>query len=165
MGPSPTIDQSSPSLSFLSSCCSLSSLNNPFVFHMAAPGPIPTGKPFPDFASSAPPSSVWERISTWASENKAVVYAIAGVAVVVSGAGVAYYLTDSKTNTIGRESPKKPKKEKRRKKEEEKKAADLEKGTVEPKPTAPTVESVDELPEVDETTVGELSEQNNDDPD
>ena len=62
---------------------------------MAAPGPIPTGKPFPDFASSAPPSSVWERISTWASENKAVVYTIAGVAVVVSGAGVAYYLTDS----------------------------------------------------------------------
>merc|ERR1712144_71991 len=152
-------DQSSPSLSFLSSCCSLSSLNNPFVFHMAAPGTIPTGKPFPDFASSAPPSSVWERISTWASENKAVVYTIAGVAVVVSGAGVAYYLTDSKTNTIGRESPKKPKKEKRRKKEEEKKAADLEKGTVEPKPKAPTVESVDELPEVDETTVGELSEQ------
>ncbi|KAH7419940.1 mitochondrial precursor protein-like protein import receptor tom70 [Cadophora sp. MPI-SDFR-AT-0126] len=126
---------------------------------MAAPGPIPTGKPFPAFTSSTPPSSVWDRITTWASENKAVVYTIAGVAVVVSGAGVAYYLTDSKTNTIGRDSPKKPKKEKRRKKDEEKKAVDLEKGTVEPKPKAPTVESVDELPEVDETTVGELSEQ------
>ncbi|CZS95979.1 probable mitochondrial precursor protein import receptor tom70 [Rhynchosporium agropyri] len=126
---------------------------------MAAQSPIPTGKPFPVFASSTPPSSVWDRISTWASENKAVVYTIAGVAIVVSGAGVAYYLTDSKTNTAGRDSPKRSKKEKRRKKEEEKKPADLEKGAAEPKRQAPTVESVDELPEVDETTVGSLSEQ------
>jgi len=56
---------------------------------------IPHAKPFPVFAASTPPSSVWDRISTWASENKAVVYTIAGVAIVVSGAGVAYYLTDS----------------------------------------------------------------------
>ncbi len=40
-------------------------------------------------------SSLWDRISTWASENKAIVYTIAGVAIVVTGAGVAYYLTDS----------------------------------------------------------------------
>lgn len=61
---------------------------------------------------------------------------------------------------MGRESPKKSsKKEKRRKKEEEKKPADVEKGTTETKPKAPTVESADELPEVDETTVGNLSEQ------
>jgi hypothetical protein len=37
-------------------------------------------------------SSLWERISTWVSENKAVVYTIAGVAVVFTGAGVVYYL-------------------------------------------------------------------------
>ena len=37
---------------------------------------------------------LWNRITTWASENKAVVYTIAGVAVVVSGAGVIYYLSD-----------------------------------------------------------------------
>lgn len=112
----------------------------------------------PNFASSTQgaPSSVWDRISAWASENKAVVYTIAGVAVVVTGAGVAYYLTDS-TSTPPKESPKKSsKKEKRRKKEEEKKAADVEKAE---KPKAPTIESVDELPEVDETTVGTLSEQ------
>jgi import receptor subunit TOM70 len=54
----------------------------------------PPGKVVPEFAS-APSSSVWERISTWASENKAVVYTIAGVAIVVTGAGVAYYLTDT----------------------------------------------------------------------
>ncbi len=61
---------------------------------------------------------------------------------------------------MGRESPKKSsKKEKRRKKEEEKKPAEVEKGTTETKSKAPTVESADELPEVDETTVGNLSEQ------
>jgi hypothetical protein len=76
-----------------SSYYSLFHLNN--SFRMAAQIPIASGKGVPDFASSAPPSSVWDRISTWASENKAVVYTIAGVAIVVSGAGVAYYLTDS----------------------------------------------------------------------
>ncbi|TVY91660.1 Mitochondrial import receptor subunit [Lachnellula willkommii] len=124
---------------------------------MSNQSPIPpVGKAPPDFASSTPPNSVWDRISTWASENKAVVYTIAGVAVVVTGAGVAYYLTDSSTTTAS--TPKKSKKEKRRKKDEEKKA-DLEKGTAETKPKTPTVETVDELPEVDETTVGSLSEQ------
>lgn len=98
----------------------------------------------------------WDRISTWASENKAVVYTIAGAAIVISGAGVAYYLTDSSSS---REVPKKSSKKKKGKKEAEKKAADLEKGTPEPTPKAPTVETVDELPEVDETTVGSLSEE------
>lgn len=37
-------------------------------------------------------SSVWDRISNWASENKAVVYTIAGVAIVATGAGVVYYV-------------------------------------------------------------------------
>ncbi|KAH8685887.1 mitochondrial precursor protein-like protein import receptor tom70 [Tricladium varicosporioides] len=126
---------------------------------MSAPNPIPAGRPPPDFASSTAGSSVWDRISTWASENKAVVYTIAGVAVVVTGAGVFYYLTDPNTTTTTRETPKKSKKEKRRKKEEEKKAADIEKGTADVKPKTPTVETADELPEVDETTVGQLSEQ------
>ena len=66
---------------------------------MSSPSPIPAGKGVPDFVSSAPPSSVWDRISTWASENKAVVYTIAGVAIVVTGAGVAYYLTDTVRST------------------------------------------------------------------
>ncbi|KAG9239636.1 hypothetical protein BJ875DRAFT_531595 [Amylocarpus encephaloides] len=126
---------------------------------MPTPIPILAGSSLPDFASATPPSSVWDRISTWASENKAVVYTIAGVAVVVTGAGVVYYLNDS-TPTPVRDTPKKAsKREKRRKKDEEKKPADLEKGTTEPKPKTPTVEVADELPEIDETTVGNLSEQ------
>jgi import receptor subunit TOM70 len=60
---------------------------------MSTPDSI-AGRGVPDFAA-APPSGVWSRISTWASENKAVVYTVAGVAIVVTGAGVAYYLTDS----------------------------------------------------------------------
>ena len=44
-------------------------------------------------ASSLP---FWDRLSTWASENKVVVYTIAGVTVAISGAGVAYYLSDSR---------------------------------------------------------------------
>jgi import receptor subunit TOM70 len=55
---------------------------------------MPPGRAVPEFAST-PSSSVWDRITTWASENKAVVYTIAGVVVVVTGASVAYYLTDS----------------------------------------------------------------------
>lgn len=72
----------------------------------AQPGAIPPMRPIPvhssAFASSSTAqTSVWDRISTWASENKAVVYTIAGVAVVVTGAGVAYYLTDSVSSILG----------------------------------------------------------------
>lgn len=42
-----------------------------------------------DAASSA---SVWDRISTWVSENKVAVYVVAGVTIAVTGAGVVYYL-------------------------------------------------------------------------
>ncbi|APA11905.1 hypothetical protein SS1G_05440 [Sclerotinia sclerotiorum 1980 UF-70] len=120
---------------------------------------MPPGKPMPNFAASTSQSSVWDRITAWASENKAVVYTIAGVAVVVSGAGVAYYLLDSKDST-STQSVSKKSKEKRRRKKDEKKEVDVEKGTTTPdtKPKA-AAETLDELPEVDETTVGNLSEQ------
>jgi import receptor subunit TOM70 len=65
--------------------------------------------------------------------------------------------------TAGREdSPKKlSKKERRKKKEEEKKVKDPEKAvpSEEPKAKLPTVEDADEIPEVDETIVGNLSDQ------
>lgn len=38
-------------------------------------------------------SSVWDRISTWVSEHKAVVYTIAGVTVAVAAGGIIYYST------------------------------------------------------------------------
>jgi mitochondrial import receptor subunit TOM70 len=57
--------------------------------------------PFSSASQAASQSGLWDRISTWASEHKAVVYTVAGVAIVVTGAGVAYYLTES----VGRITP------------------------------------------------------------
>ena len=68
-------------------------------------------------SSSAPPTSFWDKVTTWASENKAVVYTIAGVAVVVTGAGVVYYLSDTKKDDRTSD-PKLSKKERRRAKKE-----------------------------------------------
>ncbi len=45
-------------------------------------------------------SSLWDRISTWVSEHKAVVYTIAGVAVVVTTAGAVYYISNSSVSQI-----------------------------------------------------------------
>lgn len=57
------------------------------------PFPPPPSMPIP--VALPKDSSVWDRISNWASENKAVVYTIAGVTVVfVAGAGVFYYTKD-----------------------------------------------------------------------
>ena len=66
--------------------------------------------------------SLWERLSVWASENKAVVYTIAGVAVVASGAGVAYYISESRKGSqdAGTEEKKRLSKKERRKAKQEK---------------------------------------------
>ncbi|KEZ38769.1 Mitochondrial import receptor subunit tom-70 [Scedosporium apiospermum] len=107
-------------------------------------------------------SSLWERISTWVSENKAVVYTIAGVAVVFTGAGVVYYL-----NTPAEpQTPRLSKKERRKRKEAERKAAESqnnvaaqpeskEKAKEQPKPAA--VEAEDELPTITEESVANLT--------
>lgn len=55
--------------------------------------PLPSMPPAQPAAIPVDSSSgLWDRLTSWASENKAVVYTIAGVAVVVTGAGVVYYL-------------------------------------------------------------------------
>ncbi len=90
--------------------------------------PIPVQLPpslgSPTLSSSSTPSpSLWDRVSTWASENKAIVYTIAGTAVVITGAGVVYYLSESRKNNSGAsisEGKRKSKKERRK----EKKAAE-----------------------------------------
>ncbi|PGH00353.1 hypothetical protein GX51_05851 [Blastomyces parvus] len=106
-----------------------------------------------------PSSSVWDRISKWASENKAIVYTIAGVAVVVTSAGVVYYLSDSGRSAVSAQpaEKKKSKKERRRekKKAEEEKKAEVAAAT-DPAKSKPE-EVPEELPEVDESTVDSLS--------
>ena len=60
------------------------------------PGISPPMPPEKLLAVPAPSDpSIWERISTWVSENKAIVYTIAGVAVVVTTAGAVYYIRNS----------------------------------------------------------------------
>ncbi|MCJ1427398.1 TOM (translocase of outer membrane) complex component [Sticta canariensis] len=115
---------------------------------------------------------LWDRISLWASENKAIVYTIAGVAVVISSAGVVYYLSDSRkagTNDATEEKKRASKKERRKaKKEKEREQETPAAGsTVEPpveqgnRAKAPTVEPdpSENLPQIDESTVESLSEQ------
>ena len=67
-------------------------------------------------------ASVWDRITNWVSDNKAAVYTIAGVAVVVTGAGVVYYLNDNTKST-----PSVPKKSKKQRRTEKKKAEESKK--------------------------------------
>ncbi|KAI0479940.1 mitochondrial import receptor subunit tom-70 [Xylaria cf. heliscus] len=121
----------------------------------AAPPPVPNlVKPI----AVPVESSVWDRLTNWASENKALVYTIAGVAVVVTGAGVVYYLNGDVT-AKGPAHPKLSKKERRKKKEAERQAEAGEKSAAASpdKSKSATVESADELPDIDEATVSALS--------
>lgn len=122
-------------------------------------------------------SSLWDRLSNWVSDNKAVVYTIAGVAVVVTTAGAVYYIrkgpsevsmsmaiplvSPSHLTKIPQDAtPKLSKKERRKRKQQAEK--DVETGQsaekqAEKAPPAASVESV-EIPEITEATVATLSE-------
>jgi import receptor subunit TOM70 len=65
------------------------------------PAMAPLGKPI----AVPVESSVWDRFTNWASENKALVYTIAGVAVVVTGAGVVYYLNGDSVSKLVQPKP------------------------------------------------------------
>lgn len=68
-------------------------------------------------AGDASSSSLLDRVSNWVSENKAVAYTIAGTLVVITGAGVIYYSSDSRRNKAP-PGPRKSKKERRKEKKE-----------------------------------------------
>lgn len=68
-------------------------------------------------------SSLWDRVSTWVAENKAVAYTIAGTVVVVTAGGVVYYLQDSQKKSLAASEKKKSKKERRKEKKEKEEAA------------------------------------------
>jgi len=127
----------------------------------AAPLPNSPG-PFPVAMPPTGTSSLWDRISTWASEHKGVVYTVAGLTLVVSAGGVIYYLSDDRKGSSSQAASSKRKNKRDRKKAKEraeKEAVKEQESKPEPKSAsvAPAVE--DELPEVDETTVGSLSEE------
>lgn len=70
-------------------------------------------------SSAASSQSFWNRFSNWASEHKAIVYTIAGAAVVITGAGLVYYLKDSSQEQISNERRASKKERRRAKKEKE----------------------------------------------
>lgn len=116
-------------------------------------------------------SSLWDRASSWVSENKAVAYTIAGTVVVITAGGVVYYLNDSQKKSSAAAEKKKSKKERRKEKKEKEEAAAQGKpadgiklqdeeaaiGSKEPKP--PTVEAEDDLPEISQSTVDSFSQE------
>ena len=79
-------------------------------------------------AASNSASSLWDRITTWASENKAVAYTIAGTVVVVTGAGAVYYYSSPKRH--GTQIPEKKKSKKERRLEKQKAKEDEEKAGI-----------------------------------
>lgn len=118
-----------------------------------------------------PAPSTWDRISNWVSENKAVVYTIAGVAVVATGAGVVYYLSDSGRPTPSPEKKNKKTLQRKKAKEAKKQQAEAAKrrsklsedakskltNTEAPKPKVE--EQPEEIPDVDENSVNTLDAQ------
>jgi import receptor subunit TOM70 len=143
---------------------------------LSAPGPFPIAIPEPGT------SSLWDRLSNWASENKGVVYTIAGVTLVVGAGGAIYYLSSNDSTSDGSAAGsasnkrKKQRDRKRAKERAEKEAAkeepkagmqsgdDLPSGTArtdqaaESKKASVAPAAQDELPEVDENSVAALSE-------
>jgi mitochondrial import receptor subunit TOM70 len=102
-------------------------------------------------------SSTWDRLSTWCSENKVAAWSIAGVTVVVTG-GTIYYLTRPPQLQDG---AKKAKKDRRKgKKKDDEKPAEAKQADPKTAPKAAAVEEAsEELPQVTEDSVSQLSEQ------
>lgn len=82
---------------------------------------IPTmADPIAIDASRASPG-LWDRVSTWVSENKTVAYTIAGTVVVITSAGAIYYFSGQKSPSSTASTEKRKSKKERRK---EKRAAE-----------------------------------------
>lgn len=77
----------------------------------------------PSLTSGAGSASLWDRISAWAAEHKAVVYTIAGATVLVTGAGAVYYFSGDSTSKKA-ESAKAKKNRKQKERKRAKQAAD-----------------------------------------
>ena len=91
----------------------------------AAPVPLPPvtqpGQLGNAASSSAP--SFFDRISSWASRNKAAVYTIAGVTLVVTAAGIYYYSDTQSLSSEESAARRKAKKDRRKTKKEAEESA------------------------------------------
>jgi import receptor subunit TOM70 len=124
-----------------------------------SPGPFPVEIPIEQGSNS-----LWDRISSWASENKGVVYTIAGITLVVGAGGAVYYFSsDSRQNNTAASNKRKKQRDRKRAKEraDNGPAKDNEKAASasESKKTTVTAADEQELPDVDESSVGALSDE------
>ncbi|KAI4746873.1 hypothetical protein E4T50_02799 [Aureobasidium sp. EXF-12298] len=131
---------------------------------MASSMPAAQAASQPSFVKLEPSSSVWDRITTWASEHKAAVYTIAGVTLVATGAGIYYYTSESAPTPQDLEAAAEKKKA-RKENKKAKKNAQREQKSPSPetksqeKPQPASVQSEDDVPEVTESTVASLSDE------
>ncbi|KAH0394675.1 hypothetical protein KCU89_g11115, partial [Aureobasidium melanogenum] len=131
---------------------------------MASSIPAAQAASQPSFVKLEPSSSVWDRITTWASEHKAAVYTIAGVTLVATGAGIYYYTSESAPTPQDLEAAAEKKKA-RKENKKAKKNAQREQKSPSPetksqeKPQPASVQSEDDVPEVTESTVASLSDE------
>ncbi|THW67171.1 hypothetical protein D6D20_00735 [Aureobasidium pullulans] len=117
----------------------------------------------PSFVKLEPSSSLWDRITGWASEHKAAVYTIAGVTLVATGAGIYYYTSESAPTPQDLEAAAEKKKARKENKKAKKTAQKEQKSPTpetkpQEKPQPASVQSEDEVPEVTDSMVGSLSE-------
>ena len=106
----------------------------PSLPHVSAYSSVMSSGPTSAAGASSAPSSAWDRMTTWASENKTLVYSVAGVAIVVTGAGAVYYFSQTASTPEG--AKKRPSKKERRRAKKEREAAEQGSG-----PATPTSDS------------------------
>ncbi|TGZ76554.1 mitochondrial precursor protein [Ascodesmis nigricans] len=109
-------------------------------------------------SSSPAAESLWSRVSNYVSEHKVAVFTI-GAVVVVAGAGGIYYISQNSAAPAGGES-----KEKKAKKDRRRRDKDVKEGSPKSEKQKDSKASVSDeaessLPEVNETTVEALSQQ------
>ncbi|KAK1760582.1 mitochondrial outer membrane 72K protein [Echria macrotheca] len=132
-----------------------------------APAAFPSVPEVPQATTVTVPadSSFWDRISNWVSENKAIVYTIAGVAIVVTGAGAVYYVRSSGSQD-SETTPRPSKKERRKRKQAEREAEAAQKAagegktapiTIVPPTGTPPAENILAADEIDENSVQQLT--------
>ncbi|KAL1627415.1 TOM (translocase of outer membrane) complex component [Diplodia seriata] len=111
-----------------------------------------------NLAAGAGSASLWDRISSWAAEHKAVVYTIAGVTVLVTGAGAVYYFGgDSKRPESAKAKKNRKQKERKRAKQAADEAAAKEAEAAAARKPSVSDATDDDLPFVDEAIAAGLT--------
>jgi import receptor subunit TOM70 len=123
------------------------------------PGPFPVEIPVEQGSSS-----LWDRLTTWASENKGVVYTIAGVTLVVGAGGAIYYMSSDSRQDASATAGNKRKKQRDRKRakerdEKSKTAPEAAQAPSSEKKASVETSTETELPDVDENSVAALSDE------